>query len=746
MGGTNLRLLGVHGRNAPTVQSRTVQPADFAIAGLIVRGERQYEKTFTVNDMDEYRRVFGENFNAAFYGFDSAEKFFDNLVGSEASLIVKSHVGYDGASIDGVVASGNQLDCNGLNTAIALANALKATMNTHAADAVEHSTADTINFPITVDDAMDAASLIELVSAMMTAYTAHDNDVLLGTPAFHVATSTANALANTAAPTSVAEAITRLNDLKAKYNLHDTNSTSHTTGGTHQEATSDASGSPVNTVKIEAAYQEELDYGSEGNRTGYQFTHTTRFETTLAATVAAGASTAVLDSVIGMKVGDIVVFRATGGGGAIIQKAITAIDEGTKTITFAAPFHGSATGNIGDTVRIPGFTLRTYRKTPDGISQEQETLLAPVILTMESGVTASYLQSVHKENTYIKVSDLASASTLLESFPDSNSSPVFLTGGANGTSPSVASHWDLDVAAFANDPIRMIANPETSDKTIMKDLELKMGAREDTPILIATIPIDQTKNQLETLGNEYQRSDSVFQVNVHEWVEIDDSFNSAPNAPDRQIPNVGPVMGAWIRSIATQGIHYIPSTDQITLRGINGIVNTNLGNVGDQDRTDIAESGVNIIQFIEGSGFRIRNFYTPSTGNAERFANAILMRNFIKISAADSLKPSENTPNSFNRIKEDREAIRGFLLTLWFRGSNGFAPEGETFGQQENADGTLTTPFDHFEVKADAINNPLESINLGRRNFDIKFTFPTPAGSIFIDVALLIRSTNQQAA
>jgi hypothetical protein len=79
------------------------------------------------------------------------------------------------------------------------------------------------------------------------------------------------------------------------------------------------------------------------------------------------------------------------------------------------------------------------------------------------------------------------------------------------------------------------------------------------------------------------------------------------------------------------------------------------------------------------------------------------------------------------------------LYRLWFVGSTGNVPTGETFGQQQNDDGTLTDFSDHVQVIADAINNPLSSINLGERNIDVYFTYPAPAGSIEINVGILIR-------
>jgi phage tail sheath protein FI len=115
------------------------------------------------------------------------------------------------------------------------------------------------------------------------------------------------------------------------------------------------------------------------------------------------------------------------------------------------------------------------------------------------------------------------------------------------------------------------------------------------------------------------------------------------------------------------------------------------------------------------------------------------MRSYLQVSSVDSLSNSENTPNSMTRVRADRDAILFFARRLWERGSTGNVANGETFGQSENTDGSLTTFEDHFQIQADIVNNPQSSLNAGNRNIDGYFTFPAPAESIQIGFGILLR-------
>jgi hypothetical protein len=118
-----------------------------------------------------------------------------------------------------------------LTNAISFANDIKSVLNAHTQNAVLH-TSSHIAALVTAADAYDFESLVTLVKALITAYDLHDNDSELLVPVFHFATETANvSLSTTADPMTISEVVLRLNDIKLKYNLHRSQTPTHSAPG-----------------------------------------------------------------------------------------------------------------------------------------------------------------------------------------------------------------------------------------------------------------------------------------------------------------------------------------------------------------------------------------------------------------------------------------------------------------------------------------------------------------------------------
>jgi hypothetical protein len=492
-------------------------------------------------------------------------------------------------------------------------------------------------------------------------------------------------------------------------------------------------------------------YGAAGNRVGVRIETGVRYTVAATATSSAGASQVLsLSSVAGIYVGDIVTGAWTGGTPGTQWGTVTAVNPILNQITVTV-VTTATTMAIGDPLSVSAFKIHTWYKTPAGAETEVDVALSQQWLSLNPNATPYYAPAVFANSNYLLVSVNTTTSTADKKTPSgtsfTNATTLYPTAvapsalGVDGTQPANAAAFTPLMQNLNNIPFVMACLPETTDIPTQKAFEsyLKNRTTNDSPKALVHGPEAMSKSSMLAWGVQYQRADDVMQVNIGHWLLATDPYATSPTAPPRHVPATGHAMGAWIQSIYFKGIHYIPATKDINLLGCIGVSGDQILN--DVDRTDVCNAGVNVVQQLPGYGIVIRNFFTPSTTLEFQWANGVLMREFIKASVTSSMQGRENTPNSYAFLKESKAGILNFLINLWNAGSTGNVPTGETFGQTFASDGVTPTKFsDHFEVKADAINNPQSGLNAGQQNYDVYFTYPVPAGSIRIGVGILLRN------
>lgn len=159
---------------------------------------------------------------------------------------------YDKVSIaaSGGTTTSRDMNVAGLSSAITLMTEIRtdflAHVNDYGASAGEHKALHTAAV-LTKATPATLAMLLESVNEMTTMYTAHNVDAAASSPTYHIAdVGAGNALAATTSVTTLSGAITRLNDIKAKLNLHAADTTGHRTGvATLIEATDAALGAKI---------------------------------------------------------------------------------------------------------------------------------------------------------------------------------------------------------------------------------------------------------------------------------------------------------------------------------------------------------------------------------------------------------------------------------------------------------------------------------------------------------------------
>ena len=150
-------------------------------------------------------------------------------------------------AMDDAMTTSRDMNVAGLASAIALATELRTDYAAHVADVTvgettgEHKALHTAGQLATTSVVpYNLTTLLALVNDLTAKYTLHNTDAASADPTYHKAQGTTRVLSSTADVTTLADAISRLNNIKAKFNLHDADAAAHTTGSKCQIAAADA--------------------------------------------------------------------------------------------------------------------------------------------------------------------------------------------------------------------------------------------------------------------------------------------------------------------------------------------------------------------------------------------------------------------------------------------------------------------------------------------------------------------------
>lgn len=161
-------------------------------------------------------------------------------------------------AIEDALTTSRDMNVDGLVSAIDLCKDIITEYSAHVADAgedtEEHKALHEAGVLASVAAPYDLATLLARVNDITAKYTLHNADAAAATPTYHQAQGTTRVLDAVTPVTTLYGAITRLNDIKANFKLHDADSTAHKTGGKYAVAEDDAAlGSAI---KVTAGMQD----------------------------------------------------------------------------------------------------------------------------------------------------------------------------------------------------------------------------------------------------------------------------------------------------------------------------------------------------------------------------------------------------------------------------------------------------------------------------------------------------------
>ena len=241
---------------------------------------------------------------------------------------------------------------------------------------------------------------------------------------------------------------------------------------------------------------------------------------------------------------------------------------------------------------------------------------------------------------------------------------------------------------------------------------------------------NQTYDELLTTAKQYVVSNDSYRMNNAQWLEISNPIGVGEE-PTINVPNVGFIMGHAIYWITKNGYQRVPAGIQENIKGVIAVVGDQI--LDDAKRTKLADAGMNVIQFVPGSGICLRNGRMGSTNKAYKWYNQIFMRMYYKTAFVQSFQELENEETGEALMNKLFNAVRNYLLEDW-EGKNTRTGKKCAFLKLQ---GTKFT--DVVKIICDASNNTLDDVLAGNVTIHIYFTPPPPAESIEIGVGISLQ-------
>lgn len=480
----------------------------------------------------------------------------------------------------------------------------------------------------------------------------------------------------------------------------------------------DRAGVPVDTLKLLSAYKSNDSKGVWDNDTCVRFETGVKFSIKLVQATLASATTYFLNSVVGLKIGDIIRI------GTDSMRVLT-IDENVSSITVA--IDGVTPAYLGtETVDVMGFKILSYRKQQTGQILQIETGFEDRWLSMEPTNISDYFITVLESHPLFKGEDLSSTSLGLNKIPPDTAlnTYIFLTGGLDGTAPATLSDWETVKPLFLNRRLTMFMNTGTTDKDVHKNFRDWMKTFPKYPEYIQALPdFENDWQSLRDLGQEFLTTSGWNMAKlVYGYRYVSDPLSPAP----RRIPVIGKYVGVRMFMVYNGNLHRSPADRTLNVTLTNdvsgGVVYEDKLEVWDESvRTNLYNSGINLVQFIQGIGLIVRNDRFPTNDFKTRDGHIHWINKVIEFLSEDNLKPLENTPlkraatlakaKVFIETNILKPLHEGNLIPFVVSDESGKPGSGAFIDETEN--GEPAEWNDVSRVKADVTNNPQSQFETG---------------------------------
>ncbi len=479
--------------------------------------------------------------------------------------------------------------------------------------------------------------------------------------------------------------------------------------------------------------------GLWGERLGLDVRDDPLIVTTLQNNIAAGATSAQLQSVQGFQVGSIV--RISDGTNTAYL-TITAVNASSQTISWSdtSPL-ASAFGKDKTLVTSPEFRIVVYYRALPGAN-------ATVVeqwpnLSMDADADNYVVNTINSQFTgsrYITVTDISGALSGGDKIPAVAHNQM-LTSSIENAPTAIDYIGDAATKtgffAFDTTQIQLLAAPDVhtlalpTRRQIVQQALAYCAERNDcmfvgsTPDRGSNVSMTQAQSDYNQTESDYLnntiatyastlQAKKVFGALYAPWIQVFDPVGVG-TSPTRFIPPEGHVMGIYARIEQTRGIWKAPAGNEAQVIGALDI-STNF--TDSQHTFMVRNSLVNGIRQLPGQGIVVAASRTLSTDTRWWFVNVRLLFNFVISSLLIGLRFVRQEPNTEAlRASVRLNVVRPFLLGLWQQGAFGSDP-----------------PDQVFSIKCDAQNNPPSEVDLGNFKIEVYFYPVRPVETIVIIV------------
>jgi len=696
------RRLGVYGRDLPALVPAVAGDAVINTAGMMFLSERGPAKVIAVTASTEWARIFG-NYVRGFYGRYAADGFFQNLQGVDGTLYCRRYVPSDATAAYIIIKNGNNDD------AIKISAGYRGELD-------KGSHGKKILFSILHTNRVNeillqAVGIGDTVLKVSGAINFEKGDYIVISDG--VNSETKEVLNKDESENTITvSALTKAFDVLPTAGSQ---SWGFSVAKTPSSLAGAAAGTYTATVTIDGV----------GKAVSVDVLGTETLQNIMDAiqTDIGTAGSVVWDS---FGNGAIKIVSATTG----LSSSVTISDSGLfAALADINPTPNAAiSGAASSTVKTINFDLKVYRKNMVGVLEEVENWKYLSMSPSVSTYFESVLNNAFRGSEHIYVSNLLPtySGDYLKGLPVSNLVPINLSsGGADGTLPS-NNDWNVLCSDFDIFDIRHLCNPESVSKSVNDFGENYCKSRGDC-IWYSNLPSNQSFEELKVLGSEYVVSSDSYRMNNAQWLQVYDPIGVGIE-PTINVPNVGHIMGHVIYWLTKYGYQRVPAGVQEAIKGVTGVFGDQI--LDDNKRTILADLGINLIQFVPGSGICLRNGRMGSTNRAYKWYNQIFMRLYYKKTFVQSFKDLENVESGEALLSQIFNAVRNYLL-VDYNGTNVRTGKKPAFLR------TAGSKFDDVvTIICDASNNKLEDVLAGNVNVHIYFTPPPPAESIEIGVGI----------